>query len=126
MIFKSTKFGSVTINNKKYFCDIFVFPEGKIVRRRRRIGPFGSHSFTTEEIKLIIDRKPDFLVVGTGQFGVTLRIGNRHYFSAHLSERARKLCESLRIKVIEEKTPIAIKKFNELPGRKAALIHVAC
>ena len=123
--FDSTSFGNVVVNGKRYLCDIFVFADGRIEKRDRRIAMFGSHAFTLDETRpLVEDAK--ILVVGTGQFGIRITSGRKHYGSAALTPRARKLCRTKRVQVIEMKTPLALQKFNEVKGKKAAMIHVAC
>jgi hypothetical protein len=137
--FKSTRFGQVVVNRRRYNCDIFVWSDGKIRKRHptRRRGMFGSHNFSIEEIEPFIEKDvPEILVVGTGQFGVYITMHTppgskdypqkQHYGSAHLTSNARELCGRKGVKVVEMKTPRAIEFFNTLEGKKAALIHVAC
>ena len=69
----------------------------------------------SEEIKLILKGKPKILVIGTGQWG-RLRV----------TDDALKLAARRKVKVIQLRTPEAIKRFNELHGKKAALVHVTC
>ena len=110
--FDSTRFGRVVINGKEYG-DVLVLVDGTVMKRRA--GIFRSHRVNSEEIKPILEGRPKNLIVGTGRWGL-LRV----------TEEALKLASEHKVEVIELRTPEAIKKFNALPGKKAALVHVMC
>lgn len=110
-------FGSVTINGIKYDHDIYVLPNGKVMRRDMapsRLKYGSSHTIPQEEIEKLITNV-EFFVLGTGHSGV-----------AKLSGEAKELLKERKLSYFELKTPEAVKKFNEIVGAKAALIHVTC
>lgn len=117
--FDSTKFGSVTVNGKEYK-DVLVIG-GEVIPRdldmlHDRYGT--GHVTAPEEVDRLLEEKPDYLVVGTGQSGVLKVTGD-------LKEAAREAGT----KLITARTPQAIGKFNELveKGEEVnALVHVTC
>lgn len=116
MKIESTRFGCVVIDGKEYG-DVII-SEGRIIERdRRKLHKlFGtSHRISEEEFELLKAGNPEFIIIGTGQYGVL---------------NAEGVDEKLRgFKVLVKKTPEAIKAFNELvsKGKKVnALFHTTC
>lgn len=107
----STKFGSITIEGKKYKHDVMIFVNGEIKKREK-----SGHEIGIEEIEPLIDEKPEYLVIGIGQWG----------WAHSPTKEALKICSDNGIEVIQSKTKESIKKFNQLKGKKSALIHVFC
>ncbi len=97
MIINSTSFGSITIDNKTYNHDVWIFVDKTIQRRSR------NHEFTLEEFNIITKGNPKILIIGTGQNGVVA-----------IAEEVIKAAEEKNIELIYDITPAAIKKFNEL------------
>jgi len=110
--FDGTRFGSVTVDSKKFHHDVSVDPDGNIARRE------GDHKVSADEIRSILGSNPEVIVIGTGQFGCV-----------KLSEEAAKVAEAHGVEVFRARTPRAIKKFNEQVDegkRIAAIVHVTC
>ena len=110
MIINSTSFRSITVDNKMFPHDIWIFVDGSVKERNM------NHEFTIEEFEIITKDNPDILVIGTGQYGVV-----------KIKEEVLKKAQEKKIKLIIDKTPIAIKRFNELQGKKiAGSFHTTC
>ena len=110
MEINSTSFGYVTVNNKTYNQDIWIFVDKTIEQRTK------NHIFSTDELELLSKDNPEIIIIGTGQSGCV-----------EIEEKAKQLAKEKNIELITEITPIAIKKFNELKDKKiAAAIHVTC
>lgn len=110
MIINSTSFGSITIDNKTYNHDIWIFADKTIQRRNR------NHEFTLEEFNIIAKANPEIVIIGTGQYGVV-----------KINEEVIKAAKEKNIELMCNKTPIAIKKFNELKDKRiAAALHTTC
>lgn len=110
MIIKSTNFGSITIDNKTYNHDIWIFADKTIQRRDR------NHEFILEELDIITKGNPKIVIIGTGQYGVV-----------EINEEVIKSAKERNIELICNKTPIAIKRFDKLKDKKiATAIHTTC
>jgi hypothetical protein len=110
MIINSTSFGSITINNKTYDHDVWIFADKTIEKRNR------NHEFTLEEFNIITKDNPEILIIGTGQNGVVT-----------IAKDVIKAAEEKNIELFYDITPNAIKKFNELRDNKiAAAFHTTC
>jgi len=114
----TTEFGKITIDGKTYNQDILIDVNGKLIARTDiSMRYYGNHhTICREEVKeLIEEQKPDYLIIGTGQFG-----------ACRLEESIPKICERNNIKLIMKKTPEAIKDFENLSGKKLGLFHITC
>jgi hypothetical protein len=112
MEINSTSYGQITIDGKKYDHDVWIFPDDTIKRRTT------DHQFTREEFELLIQKKPEIIVIGTGQSGV-LTVG----------EESRNAAREKNIHLMIAKSPDAAKIFNELKKNRkmvAAAIHITC
>jgi len=108
----ATSFGSITISGKKYDHDVYVFWNGTVERR------VGDHTVPARQTEYMVKKKPEIIVIGTGQFGI-VRV---------LSE-SEKLARKQNIEVVKARTPQAIGIFNEAMKqgkRVSAIIHVTC
>lgn len=113
-----TEFGKITVNGKTYNQDILIDINGILSARTNiSLTYYGNHhTICREEVKdLIESQKPEYLIIGTGQFG-----------ACRLEESIPKICERNKIKLIIKKTPEAVKEFNSINGKKLALFHVTC
>jgi hypothetical protein len=113
-----TEFGKIIVDGKTYNQDILIDVNGKLLARTDiSMRYYGSHhTICREEVKdLIEEQKPEYLIIGTGQYG-----------ACRLEESIPKICERNNIKLIMKKTPEAIKDFMNLPGKKLGLFHVTC
>ncbi len=97
MTIDSYSFGTIIVNSKSYHRDIIVFPEKTSPDWQRTKG----HSLALEDIKEIIDYKPEILVIGTGAYaGMTV------------PESTKDELINKKIKFIEESTQKACEVFN--------------
>ncbi|MFO7555981.1 MAG: MTH938/NDUFAF3 family protein [Desulfobacterales bacterium] len=107
-------FGNIVVNGKAYTDDIKII-QGKVVPTWWRKS---GHRVDIDDIRDIIDARPNILVLGKGKPG--------------MMKSTRSLCEFLKgkdIELIEEKTSKAIKTFNRLfkEGKNVcAGFHLSC
>ena len=110
----STEFGSITVGGRTYYSDVLIDWNGRVeeVKLQTR------HLFDEPDFSKIKERRPEILIVGTGQSGLV-----------EVSEKVKKTCEELGIELKEAPSKEAIELFNEAlrEGKKAiAFIHVTC
>ena len=121
MKIEGTKFGSITIDGTTYNHDVYLNLDGSIEKRRKDLSRPISRGHTVlgpKEIKLLLEQKPDTLVIGKGQMGIL-----------PMPKESKKLIEESGIIVIEDKTPVVIPLINNLIKEKAklvAILHVTC
>jgi hypothetical protein len=110
---ESYKFGQILINGKKYNSDLIIFKDSIDDSWWRKEG----HNLCIDDIKEIIDKKPDILIIGTGSFGL-MKVP---------LELIKKL-ESMGIEVIIKKTKDACDEYNTLHQKKnvVAAFHLTC
>lgn len=114
MNINSYNFGSIVIDGKTYTKDIIVFDNGLEPNWWRKEG----HSLAIEDIKGMLDKKPEIIVIGTGHDGVM-----------QIPPETKKHVESLGIEFAAQKTTEAVKTYNELSekGRKViGAFHLTC
>lgn len=114
VVINSTKFGSITVDGKTYSDDVIIPWDDEV----KEIHLAVRHLFGLPEFNQIALKKPDVLIIGTGDSDL-LRV----------SEEIKKLCSEKGIELIEMVSRRAIEKFNEIfnQGKKvAAFIHVTC
>ena len=110
--------GEAAIASKLYSQDVYVRGDGKVRRRRVDIAreAFGTvHKIGIAELERVCKGRPEHLVICMGRSG---RLTLEKEGAQFLRER-RVSWELLR-------AADAVKAFNRLKGRKAAIIHVAC
>lgn len=110
---QSYSFGRIEINGQKYTSDVIIFPDRVESNWWRKEG----HSLHEEDIQGILEKKPDILVVGTGNSGLMT-----------VPSKTRERIESAGIRLVVEPTEEACKTFNELIKRKkvVAALHLTC
>ena len=114
----SFKFGSIVVNDKKYSRDVFLYPDGRIKKRKGGFWKFGSHSIKREEIEELVKSTPYIIIVGTGTDGI-----------AKLNPDADAFLKSSGVESVVITSQEAVDKFNELSTQgkhPAALIHITC
>lgn len=108
------RFGSITIDGKKYSSDLKIV-NGEVVEGWwRRSG----HLVDVNDIEDIFHAKPDYLVIGTGRFG-----------RMKLSKMLKQHLEDCGMNYIVEVTSVAIETYNKLhkDGKSvAAGFHLTC
>jgi len=109
----SYDFGRIVINGKRYNSDLIVFPDkvGDGWWRKE------DHQLHVEDLKDVLEAKPEVLVVGTGYSGLMT-----------VPPETRKYVESEGIELIAQRTAEACKTFNRLvQSRKVvAALHLTC
>ena len=110
---ESYDFGRIIIDGKPYTSDVIVFPDRVDDSWWRKKG----HELCIDDIKEVVEAKPEILVVGTGFYG-RMKI---------LSETLEYL-KSNGIEVTAKKTEDACEAFNRLSkARKTvAALHLTC
>jgi len=106
-------FGSMVIDGKEYTNDLIIYPD-HIQSSWWRIE---GHRLDIEDIKEILEAKPEVLVVGTGASGLV-----------EIPEETEKHIRSKGIRLIAQKTEEAYKTFNELSKSKRVIgaFHLTC
>ena len=95
MKIEKTSFGSIIIDGQKYKHDIYINIDGSIIKRRKDLSKPISKGHTIlgpDEIKLLLNQKPDTLVIGKGQHGIL-----------PIPKESRKLLDDSQIIIIENK-----------------------
>lgn len=113
-----TKFGSITIEGKKYKHDIYISLDGTISKRKKKLSKniYGtSHTISLDEIQYFFEDKAESIVIGTGQYGV-----------AKLSFEANEFLKSKNCRPRLHPTPDAMDTWNKGEGRWIGLFHVTC
>ena len=110
---ESYRFGRMKINDVTYTSDLIVFMD-HIKSDWRRIE---SHKMHIEDIREILRKKPEILLVGTGYFGLM-----------KIQLETEKYLQTEDIKLIAEKTGRAYKVYNKLlkSNRVVGAFHITC
>jgi len=107
-------FGLILINGKEYNSDLIIFIDHIDDKWWRKEG----HDLCMDDLKEIIDKKPDILMIGTGYFG--------------LMKVPKELIENIKSSGIKEviikKTGDACSEYNKLYKDKniIAAFHLTC
>ncbi|MDH4221498.1 MAG: Mth938-like domain-containing protein [Candidatus Bathyarchaeota archaeon] len=109
----SYDFGRIVINGKRYNTDLIVFSDKVTDGWWRKEG----HRLHVEDLKDVLEVKPEVLVVGTGYSGLM-----------RVPPETRRYVESEGIEFIAQKTTEACETFNHLvKSRKVvAALHLTC
>ena len=112
-LIESYTFGKIIINGKTYTSDLILYPD-KVDDHWWRIS---GHLLQKEDLKEIIQYKPDVLIVGTGADGLM-----------EVPRETKKFLESNGIKLIVEETSKASKIYNKLKDKQKviAAFHLTC
>ena len=110
---ESYNFGKIIINSKEYNSDIIIYKESIDDKWWRR----ESHNLRIEDIKKIVDNKPETLIIGTGYYGLM-----------KVPLELIKYLESNNIEVIIKNTKDACDEYNTLHQKKnvVAAFHLTC
>jgi hypothetical protein len=109
----SYTFGTFIIDAKKFDSNVKLIQE-KAVKCRY----FEDHIIELNDFTDIIDKKPEYIIIGTGASGVV-----------HVPEEIKEYIEKAGIKLIIEKTVDACDTYNDLIKKKkkvCALLHNTC
>ena len=111
---ESYNFGKIIINSKEYNSDIIIYKNNIDDKWWRKEG----HNLCIDDIKGIINKKPDVLIIGTGNFG--------------LMKVSKELIENIKLsgikQVIVKKTGDACTEYNNLYKNTnlIAAFHLTC
>jgi hypothetical protein len=117
-----TRFGGITLNqggnSVEYQHDVLVGLDGKVRKRKKKLSKqvYGtSHTVSLAEAEHIHEDGSEWLLVGTGMFGML-----------KLSDEAVDFFRDKGVQVQLQPTPKATLRWNEMPGKVIGLFHVAC
>jgi hypothetical protein len=108
------RFGKILINGKEYNSDLIIFADHIYDNWWRKEG----HNLCIDDIKEIIDKKPDTLIIGTGYLG--------------LMKVPKELIENIKSsgikQVMVKKTGDACTEYNKLYKKNniIAAFHLTC
>ncbi len=110
---ESYSFGSMVIDGKEYTSDLIIYPD-HIQSSWWRIE---GHRLDIEDIKEILEAKPEVLVVGTGASDLV-----------EIPEETEKHIRSKGIRLIAQRTGEAYETFNALSKSKKVIgaFHLTC
>lgn len=106
-------FGTMTINGKMYENDLIVFPHKVFPNWWRTEG----HSLALEDLKEVIEYKPDLLIIGSGASGVM-----------KVSQGTVKALKDQGIEVIFKNTQDVVRIFNKQDSSQRVIgaFHLTC
>lgn len=106
-------FGRIVIDGKEYTKDLIIYPDKIRANWWRKEG----HKLHIEDIKEVLEYKPEILIVGTGYSGFM-----------EVSKQVKEEIEKRNIKLIVEKTKEACKIYNQLykKHKVVAALHLTC
>jgi dienelactone hydrolase len=110
----SCSFGRIRVDGKDYTRDLIVFPEKQVMDWWRK----DQHRVSYYDVKEVIRRKPDMLIVGTGTLG-----------NLKLDASMRKMVRKYNITIREDRTQSAIalfSRFSEKGIKAAGAFHLTC
>lgn len=104
-------FGKIVIDNNEYEHDVAIL-KNEIRKWQRKEG----HRTDIEDIEEFVKEKPTLIIIGTGYAGIM-----------KVSEQTRQFIKERGIKLIIERTGMAVRIFNEeKEENKIALLHLTC
>jgi hypothetical protein len=113
-----TKFGSITIEGKKYEKDILIRLNGKVEKRKKKLSReiFGtSHIISQAEAEYTYEEGAEQVIIGTGQTGMV-----------KLSDEAAEFFHQKECRPVLFPTPEAIQVWNSAKGATIGLFHITC
>jgi len=112
-VIDSYDFGTIIIDGRKFERDLIIFPDRIEGNWWRKEG----HMLCVEDIKQIIEAKPEVIVVGTGYSG-----------QMKIHSQTEKFLNSSGIELISAKTEKACDTYNDLSKsrRVVAAFHLTC
>ncbi len=115
---KDTGFGYITVNDEKIAHDIVIRLSGKVKKRKKKLSKavYGtSHTISLAEAEQVYESGAERLIIGTGQEGMV-----------QLSAEAEAFFTEKNCTVDLQRTPEAIKEWNQAKGAVIGLFHVTC
>ncbi len=107
-------FGSIMISGKSYTSDVKII-DGRVVADWSRQS---GHRVEIDDIRDILEAKPDYLVIGSGKFGI-MKVG----------KEVINCLQDRNVELVVKPTASAVKTFNRLTEKNsnvAAGFHLTC
>jgi hypothetical protein len=117
-VINKTKFGSITVNGKKYRHDICIAIDGTVSKRNKKLSKsiYGSsHTISLDEVQSFYENGADGLIIGTGQFDLV-----------NLANDSAEFLRNKNCRVYLLPTAKAVDKWNSGGGKWLGLFHVTC
>lgn len=114
----ASSFGSITINGKNYPQDVYIWANGKIQKRKKKLSKkvYGtSHKISCDELDYLLFEGLKILLVGIGQ-----------HARVRISDPGIELLAMRKVQAILRPTPKAIEIWNSNDEIKLGLFHVTC
>ncbi len=108
----SISFGEIVIDGKTYYSDMTVWWDGRLDFRKK------SHVFDINEFTALLKRKPEVIVVGTGQQGIL-----------KIPPEVKRYAEQKKVKLFIDISPKAVDIFNAMVAdnkKVVAVMHITC
>jgi len=115
---EKTKFGSITVDGKRYEHDLIIRLDGRVEKRKKKLSKevFGtSHVIPLAEAEYVYEAGAVQLIIGGGQRG-----------TVRLSDEAAKFFEERQCLVLIQPMPEVIHTWNEAKGAVIGLFHITC
>ena len=109
----SYDFGHIVIDGKTYTSDVIIYKDKVNSSWWRKQG----HELCVDDLEDVLDKKPDVIVVGTGEPGLM-----------KVLPETEKLIKSKGIKLIVQPTKEATQSYNQLSTSQKviAMLHLTC
>ncbi len=108
---ESYGFGRIVIDGMTYTSDVIIFPDRVLSSWWRKEG----HSLDIEDLREVVEFKPEILVIGTGHSGLMKP-----------KDETLEFLESKGIEVIVERTKKACDILNSLGSNAVGAFHLTC
>jgi hypothetical protein len=113
-----TKFGSITVNGKRYENDILIRLDCTVGKRKKKLSKevFGtSHIISLAEAEYVYQDGAESIIIGSGHSGMM-----------KLSDNATEFFKQKHCQVELLPTPEAIQRWNKAKERIIGLFHITC
>ncbi|MCX5800898.1 MAG: Mth938-like domain-containing protein [Candidatus Eisenbacteria bacterium] len=109
----SYEFGEIIVDGKSYVSDVIIYPDRIDDKWWRKDG----HKLSIEDVKDIMNAKPEMLIVGTGYSGFL-----------EITSRTKRFLETNGVELLAANTKKACQKYNEISKTKrvVAAFHLTC
>ena len=106
-------FGRIVIDGNAFTTDVIIFPDRVMDNWWRKDG----HVLHVEAVELIVEEKPEVLIIGTGKYGIL-----------KVLPQTREYIDSRGVELIVEQTEQACEIYNKISrDRKVvAALHLTC
>jgi hypothetical protein len=107
------RFGEIIIDGRKYASDVIIYPDRVDSGWWRKQG----HNLVLEDIKSVLEEKPEVLIVGTGASGVM-----------RVSDDVTRKMKELGVELIVQHTDRACQEHNKVSSQKKTItcLHLTC